>query len=759
MSDRTTRLEIQATPCQSVILVGNIGAIFFLLFAMLEYHYAALPSAIIMLCAGGVSALCSFMVCKAWLGVHGFVSIFLGMILVLIGLEFQVGSADHNVVLLGVFPLLCYFLLDMRSGHNYTAAFLIGAAIVCMLAINSGDIMNAYSHIEVMSVYFGFLLFSSAAFLIARNKKQQAVLLHSTRQELQQKYDAMAVHHAITTALLHSSYEQGLSDALQVMLDHFQCSRVWLCRVLDSKRVWHVPFEATVPMYPGAFEAKDYVAMDAELLKVFEQLSYTEAFVRIGSMNILGDPEVLINRYAVQSEMMLRLHVPNDAFWCFGVHQCDRERQWSKAEQLQLLEFANHIQAVLSQKILYEELRLKADHANHASDAKSTFLATMSHELRTPLHGIIGMQSMLAKGAHYLSDEHKQLLDLAQHSSHVLSSLIDDVLDLSKIEAGKIELEQKQFDLYQCLQDALYPFLMLAYEKKIELTLQCVQIPVLITGDEKRLRQVLLNLLGNALKFTDVGGCVELHAHYNEGDLYLAVIDNGIGIPADQLDALFKPFVQLSESPERKGTGLGTTIAQKFVTMMYGHLSVTSEVGKGSRFEVELPLTEVAPKYVSHQINMQDMRVLFKQLDGADIDGETGEGLESLRVLLAEDDPIGRRIAVESLKPHGCIVDEAEHGLQAWEMFQQQHYDVLLTDIRMPGLNGIELTQRIRQFERGAAEGAVQGSSRPHLCIIGLSAHVLEEVAEQCLLAGMDDFISKPVNPDTIIQRMAQIKT
>jgi len=393
--------------------------------------------------------------------------------------------------------------------------------------------------------------------------------------------------------------------------------------------------------------------------------------------------------------------------------------------------------SISSRELLAKELDKARHDAELASQNKSDFLANISHELRTPLHGIIGLQNILAKEADYLLVEHKKYLNLAQHSSQILISLIGDILDLSKIEANKITLHIQPYCLTTALQDAVIPFIMTAKEKNLELSLHFKNIPSTINADELRIRQILLNLIGNAIKFTE-HGFVKINAIYHEKNLTIKIQDSGIGIKASQLSQIFKPFVQLSETSYQQGTGLGTTISKHFVELMEGSIKIESQHKQGTLCTVQIPIEVIEHEYFTKTVVLNtDFEVTQSP--------PALKQAKDFRILLAEDDDISRMIAVKTLSKAGLNLDIAKHGMEAWEKIQQNNYDLLLTDIHMPGLTGIDLTKKIRLFE----------STRSHRThIIGLSAHVLEAVSQECLNIGMDAFISKPISPEKILNHI-----
>jgi len=405
----------------------------------------------------------------------------------------------------------------------------------------------------------------------------------------------------------------------------------------------------------------------------------------------------------------------------------------------------------LQHKLTDSEIKLHQaiQQAEQANRAKSEFLSTISHELRTPIHGIIGLQKLISEGAEQLNAEQRENLKLAQQSARSLRALVNDVLDLAKIESGKMDLVKKEFDLKQCICDAIIPFRILAIKKGIVLSLHIDAAPQKILSDESRLRQILLNLIGNAVKFTQRGG-VSIYVKEECGKLFFVVKDSGIGIADGDLKHIFEPFVQATSKQHAQyfGSGLGTNIAKRFVELMEGKIQVKSALGEGSSFSFHIPCYPAGLALISCEINSNtDLCKLSPIVDNS---AEKEAFPLRLRVLLAEDDPIAQRIARKRLSKAGMDVDIVDNGEDALLKVQSHSYDLLLTDIRMPRLDGLELTRRIRAMEKG-----LHGS---HLTIIGLSAHVLDEVIQDCLDAGMDHFMSKPADPEMIVSTILMSK-
>ncbi len=396
-----------------------------------------------------------------------------------------------------------------------------------------------------------------------------------------------------------------------------------------------------------------------------------------------------------------------------------------------------------------KELQKARDEAVRGNEAKTEFLSVISHELRTPLHGIIGMHDLLAEMKE-MPLEQRRNLAAAQQAARSLRTLVNDVLDLSKIEAGAMELVEREVELESCIREALTPFIFSAREKGLQFELIMQDVPGMLMVDPVRLRQVVLNLAGNAVKFTD-RGYVRLHVMQQQErqQLVFTVEDSGIGIAGEDIDTIFEPFSQIHSLMDEKheGTGLGTTIVKRFVELMGGDVWVRSKPGKGSAFGFSIPCNPVGDETISRHIDMLEMVI-----DPSDDDALSHQMTfhQQWKVLLVEDDPITQRVATRQLERAGLEVDVAGNGLLALEMIRNGNYQVVLMDIRMPGMDGISVTRKVREMEAGRGV---------HLPIIGLSAHAFEEVQQECEEAGMDDFLVKPVDPKTVLSRiMLQIE-
>lgn len=381
------------------------------------------------------------------------------------------------------------------------------------------------------------------------------------------------------------------------------------------------------------------------------------------------------------------------------------------------------------------ELLEARDRAEAASRAKSGFIATMSHEIRTPMNGVLGTLELLSTTK--LADKQRMFVTVAEKSARSLLTLLDDLLDLSKIEAGRLEVEESDFPVQTLIESARDVFSAKAAEKRLDLSIEMgPDIPRFLRGDVGRLRQVLLNLVGNAVKFTD-RGFVRIHAHIDAdaGDdgvvmLVIAVEDTGVGVPDGQVEGLFQEFNQIDQSYARKygGTGLGLAISRKLVELMGGEIGVASRLGEGSRFWCRLPLGRSTRRF-----------------EAAAAPAEIANA-RALRVLLVDDSEVNRMIAVEMLQKAGHEVDTGANGVEAVNMAQTRDYDLILMDVSMPQMDGREATTIIRSL----------GQTQATLPIIAMTAHTTDEDRRKCAEAGMTDFLSKPL---TAQQLNAMVKS
>jgi len=383
--------------------------------------------------------------------------------------------------------------------------------------------------------------------------------------------------------------------------------------------------------------------------------------------------------------------------------------------------------------------------AEKSAQAKSTFLATMSHEIRTPMNGVIGMTSLLGETS--LTTEQADYVNVIRTSGESLLNVINDVLDFSKIESGHMQLEEKSFGLRKCVADVIDLFANKAKTQGITLLCEIDQaLPERLIGDASRLRQVLINLVNNAIKFTPQGKVrlqvTQLSASEKEVSLRFEISDTGIGIPAEKQSQLFKAFSQVDSSDTRRyeGTGLGLVISERLVNLMKGTIRVKSKVNEGSAFYFQITLAICTETVVVTQPECDEQQ-------------KPGELLKEnfalkypLQILIAEDNPINLKLATIVLNKLGYQPDMAYDGKEALQKSLSKNYDLILMDIMMPVMNGLEATRVIRStFD-------VQPK------IVAMTANAMPEDRNKCIVAGMDDYLSKPIELKLLVEVLRNAK-
>lgn len=450
-----------------------------------------------------------------------------------------------------------------------------------------------------------------------------------------------------------------------------------------------------------------------------------------------------------------------------SIHIANRDRDYGPEDLELLSEMCRVIAPVLKvrlQRDRHEAVRRQAeadllaakDAAEAASRAKSEFLATMSHEIRTPMNGVIGFVQLLRETM--LTDDQRMYVETIASSGEMLLTLINDILDFSKIESGKLQLESIPYDLDKIAGEVCGLLAVQSRTSGVPIGLKVAEgAPTQLTGDPGRVRQILLNLAGNALKFTKQGSVtIEVgidaagpDGSGGQGYLQVAVRDTGIGIPAEKLGILFQKFTQADSSTTRRfgGTGLGLAISKRLVELMGGRIGVESRVGEGSKFWFALPLL-AQPRRPESPVPAD--RPVEKPLAEAPLSNGliSGAGATQPRVLVAEDNATNQLLASSLLKKLGCTVDVAVNGQEAVEMVERSSYDLVLMDCHMPVMNGLEAAREIRHRQRGQEARRVP--------IVALTASVLPEERGECITAGMDDFIAKPLRRADLARVVSQ---
>lgn len=381
-----------------------------------------------------------------------------------------------------------------------------------------------------------------------------------------------------------------------------------------------------------------------------------------------------------------------------------------------------------------EDLRISKKIAEDATVSKSLFLSNMSHEIRTPLNGIMGITELLLHEK--LPKKSVQMLESIQYSAKNLLKIINEILDFSKIEAGKIEFERIDFNMKQLLNELSNNMTFSAQKKGIDLKIEMSSdLPEFVNGDQGKLSQVLINILGNAIKFTESGyvkvfaGARSNHELLQNLDgIYFCISDTGIGIPKDNLERIFDSFQQSDSSTSRKfgGTGLGLTISKNYIEMQGGKIFVESTIGKGSQFHFVYPC-----KKLERSTHLNEDKIAKYEFNDLNI-----------HVLLVEDNKLNQFVASQFLNKWKVKVDIANNGLEALDRLTKRDYDVVLMDIQMPYMNGLEAARAIR-----GKHGSVRQKDVP---IIALTANAFDESKNEILKSGMNAFISKPIMPEAL---------
>ena len=424
-------------------------------------------------------------------------------------------------------------------------------------------------------------------------------------------------------------------------------------------------------------------------------------------------------------------------------------RQKVKQRDLERSQFTADLQKLVEERT--RDLARAKEVAEQASRAKSLFLANMSHEIRTPMNGIVGVTDLLLKTS--VSARQRDYLMTISSSASSLLRIIDDILDFSRIEAGKLTLEDLDFNIRRLVDEVAELLGPQAASKQIDVTVAVQDdVPPRLTADASRIRQVLVNLVSNAVKFTDEGGVVvqaTVHHDDRQGSLKIRVKDSGMGIPEKHFQNLFEAFTQADNSTTRHfgGTGLGLAISKRLVELMGGLIGVESEVGKGSTFWFEIPVKISFEPWFGESSIIELPAGFVEEMKQA-----AASAQEKANILVAEDNPVNRTVALGQLEELGFEAKAVENGQEALKAMEKEAFDIILMDCQMPLLDGYETARAIRRRE-------AETPDRPPVRIIAVTAHAMKGDRERCLEAGMDDYLAKPFRSNDLARTLQRWTT
>jgi PAS domain S-box-containing protein len=622
-----------------------------------------------------------------------------------------------------------YFTLD-RSGTinsaNLSGASLLGIERSCLIGRRFGLFISDEARPA-------FALFLGKVFTSLAKEVHEVALLKEGNSPIFVQIEAMAAasgeecHIALIDITERKLSEDALRESeerLRLLIDGSKDHAIFMLDVDGRVTSWN----------EGAKRLKGWDA--EEILGRRFSLFYTEEAVAAGHPEHELEIAAARGRYAEEG---WRLRRDGSKFMAEVIITAIRD------ESGELRGFAKITRDITERKQAEEAFRHAKEGAEAANRAKSQFLANMSHELRTPMTGLLGMLQLALKED--LAPAPRDYLETTLTSANSLLRVLNDILVMAKIEAGKLTIKENAFSLQKCITEAVDLITPELRRKGLDFALLVAEeAKETFIGDESRLRQVLINLIGNAVKFTE-GGKVEVRVtaggtiSKGRREFTFAFTDTGIGIPEDKKELLFRAFSQVDASPSRiyGGTGLGLAISREIVELMGGTISFVSEEGMGSTFTFTIPLVEAGLESdVLPVAEPKSTETIVPPMKGKRIP----------RILHAEDDPVIREILGQMLRQANFNIDFAEDGLKAVEMWEKGEYDLILMDVQMPRLNGLEATRAIREKEM--ARGG-------HTPIIAVTAHVRKEDKEMCLSAGMDAFISKPIDFKKCLQLIGEI--